>query len=133
MKNANDEGWMKNDERWRMKDDDFKLLRGFDDEWTIKHTFVNVEWLLRLKIVIRILSHKNPNLHHLSSVSKHWKNWIYKSHFKFFIFEWKVKVWKLLFCMILESKMIKTSSFLSLKSFERSLNIKLWIEVSTLI
>ena len=26
------EGWMKNDEgRWRMKDDDFKLLTGFAD------------------------------------------------------------------------------------------------------
>ena len=27
------EGWMKND-KWWMKDDDFKLLRGFADEWT---------------------------------------------------------------------------------------------------
>ena len=25
------EGWMKNDQGWRMKDDDFKLLRGFCD------------------------------------------------------------------------------------------------------
>ena len=37
-----------------MKDDDFKLLRGFDnrrtDRRTDKQTFVNVESLLRLKI-----------------------------------------------------------------------------------
>ena len=33
-----------------MKDDDFKLLRGFvTDERTIRRTFVNVESLLRLK------------------------------------------------------------------------------------
>ena len=33
------EGWMKNDEGWRMmKDDDFKLLRGFDYGQTDKRT-----------------------------------------------------------------------------------------------
>ena len=30
MKNVKDE-WMKNYEGWMMKDDDFKLLRGFED------------------------------------------------------------------------------------------------------
>ena len=33
-----------------IKDDDFKLLRGFTDKLTDKQTFVNVESLLRLKI-----------------------------------------------------------------------------------
>ena len=34
-----------------MKDDDFKLLRGFvTDRWTDGRTFVNVESLSRLKI-----------------------------------------------------------------------------------
>ena len=28
------EGWIKNAEGWRMKDDDFKLFRGFADEQT---------------------------------------------------------------------------------------------------
>ena len=32
-----------------MKDDDFKLLRGFDNEWTDGRTFVIVESLSRLK------------------------------------------------------------------------------------
>ena len=30
----NDEGWMKNYEGWRIKDDDLKLLRGFASERT---------------------------------------------------------------------------------------------------
>ena len=34
-----------------MKDDDFKLLRGFDDRRTNGQTFVIVESLSRLKIV----------------------------------------------------------------------------------
>ena len=34
-----------------MKDDDFKLLRGFDDERTNEQTFVIVESLSRLKIL----------------------------------------------------------------------------------
>ena len=29
-----DEGWMKNHEGWMIRDDDFKLLRGFADEQT---------------------------------------------------------------------------------------------------
>ena len=32
------EGWMKNEEGWMMKDDDFKLLRGFEDEQTNRQT-----------------------------------------------------------------------------------------------
>ena len=44
---------MMKDERWMMKDDDFKLLKGFADEqtdkWTNEQTFVIVESLLRLK------------------------------------------------------------------------------------
>ena len=48
-----DEGWMKNDEGWMMKDDDFKLLRGFDNEHTDRRTdgqtFVIVESISRLK------------------------------------------------------------------------------------
>ena len=45
------EGWMKNDEWWRMndEDDDFKLLKGFADERTDKQTFVIVESISRLK------------------------------------------------------------------------------------
>ena len=39
-----------------MKDDDFKLLRGFaderTDEWTNEQTFVIVESLLQLKIMV---------------------------------------------------------------------------------
>ena len=38
MKNY--EGWIKNDEWWMMKDDDFKLLRGFDDEWTNRYLWM---------------------------------------------------------------------------------------------
>ena len=34
----NDEGRMMNDEWWRMKDDDFKLWRGFADKRTNKRT-----------------------------------------------------------------------------------------------
>ena len=41
---------MMNDEGWMMKDDDFKLLRGFCDWQTDERTFVNVELLSRLKI-----------------------------------------------------------------------------------
>ena len=50
------EGWMKNDEGWMkyewrmMKDDDFKLLRGFDYGQTNEQTFVILESLSRLKI-----------------------------------------------------------------------------------
>ena len=33
-----------------MKDDDFKLFRGFEDRQTNERTFVNVESLSRLKI-----------------------------------------------------------------------------------
>ena len=33
-----------------MKDDDFKLFRGFEDRLTDEQTFVNVESLLQLKI-----------------------------------------------------------------------------------
>ena len=40
-----------NEEWWRMKVDDFKLLRGFADYLTDGWTFVNVESLLRLKIL----------------------------------------------------------------------------------
>ena len=36
-----------------MKDDDFKLLRGFADKWTDKQKFVIVELLLRLKKIVR--------------------------------------------------------------------------------
>ena len=44
-------------DEWRLKDDDFKLLRGFDNRQTDKQTnrqtdkqtFVNVESLLQLK------------------------------------------------------------------------------------
>ena len=36
---------------WRMKDDDFKLLRGFADGQTDEQTFVIVESLSRLKIL----------------------------------------------------------------------------------
>ena len=36
---------MKKEEGWIMKDEGFKLLRGFEDE----HTFVNVELLSQLK------------------------------------------------------------------------------------
>ena len=35
-----------------MKDDDFKLLRGFADKQTNRQTFVNVELLSRLKIQV---------------------------------------------------------------------------------
>ena len=45
-----------------MKDDDFKLLRGFADrqtnERTNEQTFVNVESLSRLKIILRTLGTK---------------------------------------------------------------------------
>ena len=44
----NDEGGMK-DEGRMMKDDDFKLLRGFGDGRTNEQTFVIVESLSRLK------------------------------------------------------------------------------------
>ena len=37
------EEWKKNDEGWMLKDDDFKLLRGFADLQTNRRTFVNVE------------------------------------------------------------------------------------------
>ena len=40
---------MKKDEGWMMKDDDFKLLRGFGDGRTDGQTFVIVESLSRLK------------------------------------------------------------------------------------
>ena len=36
-----------------MKDDVFKLLKGFADKQTDKRTFVNVESLLRLKIKVQ--------------------------------------------------------------------------------
>ena len=39
-----------NNEGRMMKDDDFKLLRGFGDRQTNGRTFVNVESLSRLKI-----------------------------------------------------------------------------------
>ena len=46
---------MMKDGELTMKDDDFKLLRGFDDGWTDRQTdeqtFVIVESLSRLKIV----------------------------------------------------------------------------------
>ena len=32
------EGWMKNEEGWMMKDDDFKLLRGFASDRTDRLT-----------------------------------------------------------------------------------------------
>ena len=54
----NDEEWMKNeiklmkDEGWMMKNDDFKLLRGFADRLTDRQTFVIVELLLQLKSYI---------------------------------------------------------------------------------
>ena len=41
---------MMNDEGWILKDDDFKVLRGFADWQTNRRTFVNVESLSRLKI-----------------------------------------------------------------------------------
>ena len=44
-----DEGCMKKDEGYMMKDDDFKLLRGFDYGQRNRQTFVNVESLSRLK------------------------------------------------------------------------------------
>ena len=40
---------MMRDEELMMKDDDFKLLRGFDNGQTNEQTFVIVESLLRLK------------------------------------------------------------------------------------
>ena len=47
------------DEELMMKDDDFKLLRGFDygqtDRQTELRTFVNVESLSRLKICRKVL------------------------------------------------------------------------------
>ena len=58
MKNVKDEwgkmneeceGWMMNDEGWRMKDDDFKLLRGFENKQMDKQTFVNVVSLSQQK------------------------------------------------------------------------------------
>ena len=52
---------MMKDERQMMKDDDFKLLRGFADkqtnEQTNGQTFVIVELLLRLKILIQKTLH----------------------------------------------------------------------------
>ena len=46
------EGWMKNAAGWwRRKDDDSKLFRGFAEWQTDQQTFVNVELLLRLKII----------------------------------------------------------------------------------
>ena len=41
-----------------MKDDDFKLLRGFDNKLTDRRTFMIVESLLRLK---RILKYESVN------------------------------------------------------------------------
>ena len=38
-----------------MKDDDFKLLRGFDNGQTNEQTFVIVELLLRLKTKIKVI------------------------------------------------------------------------------
>ena len=38
-----------------MKDDDFKLLRGFDNGQTNEQTFVIVESLLRLKTKIKVI------------------------------------------------------------------------------
>ena len=48
---------MMKDEELMMKDDDIKLLRGFDDEQTYRQTtFVNVESLSRLKTIADALS-----------------------------------------------------------------------------
>ena len=44
---------MMKDEELMMKDDDFKLFRGFDYEQTDEQTFVIVESLLRLKIYVK--------------------------------------------------------------------------------
>ena len=43
-------------------DDDFKLFGGFDDRWTNRQTFVNVELLLRLKM--ELLHLKKGLLYH---------------------------------------------------------------------
>ena len=42
---------MMKDEELMMKDDDIKLLRGFDDRQTNERTFGNVESLSRLKYI----------------------------------------------------------------------------------
>ena len=53
IKNVKNDTGVMNEEWWMMKDDDFKLLRGFDnrqtDRRTDEQTFVNVELLSQLK------------------------------------------------------------------------------------
>ena len=47
-----------------MKDDDFKLLRGFADKWKDEQTFVIVESLLQLKKSVKpFLNKQAPRAH----------------------------------------------------------------------